>query len=50
LQGGIAAETVVLDYVAFYKAGRRLYAAPPPLQPAEPALLATTRRVTNGWH
>jgi NodT family efflux transporter outer membrane factor (OMF) lipoprotein len=52
-QTAIAAETVVLDYVAFYKAlggGWELYTDLPPLPPAQPALLATARRVTNGWH
>ena len=52
-QTAIAAETVVLDYVAFYKAlggGWELYADLPPLPPAQPALLATARRITNGWH
>ncbi len=52
-QTAIAAEAVVLDYVAFYKAaggGWELYADLPPIPPAQPALAATVRRVTNGWH
>jgi NodT family efflux transporter outer membrane factor (OMF) lipoprotein len=52
-QNAIAAEKVVLDYVAFYKAlggGWELYADLPPLPAAQPALMATVRRVTNGWH
>jgi outer membrane protein TolC len=52
-QTAIAAEVVALDYVAFYKAlggGWELYADLPPIPPAQPALLATARRVTNGWH
>jgi NodT family efflux transporter outer membrane factor (OMF) lipoprotein len=52
-QTAIAAEVVALDYVAFYKAlggGWELYTDLPPIPPAQPALLATARRVTNGWH
>jgi NodT family efflux transporter outer membrane factor (OMF) lipoprotein len=52
-QNAVAAETVVLDYVAFYKTtggGWELYADLPPIPPAQPALMATVRRVTNGWH
>lgn len=45
-------ETVVLDYVAFYKAiggGWEMYASLPPIKPAQPAVMATVRRTTNGW-
>jgi NodT family efflux transporter outer membrane factor (OMF) lipoprotein len=52
-QAAIAAEAVVLDYVAFYKAlggGWELYTGLPPIKPAQPALAATVRRVTDGWH
>jgi NodT family efflux transporter outer membrane factor (OMF) lipoprotein len=52
-QTAIAAEVVALDYVAFYKAlggGWELYTDLPPIPPAQPALLATARRVMNGWH
>jgi NodT family efflux transporter outer membrane factor (OMF) lipoprotein len=51
-QTAIQAETVVLDYVAFYKAlggGWEMYATLPPIKPAQPALMATVRRTTNGW-
>jgi NodT family efflux transporter outer membrane factor (OMF) lipoprotein len=52
-QTAIASEAVVLDYIAFYKAlggGWELYADLPPIPQAQPALMATVRRVTNGWH
>ena len=52
-QTAIAAEVVVLDYVAFYKAlggGWELYADLPPMPLPQPALIATGRRLTNGWH
>jgi NodT family efflux transporter outer membrane factor (OMF) lipoprotein len=52
-QTAIAADIVVLRYVAFYKAlggGWELYAELPPLPPAEPAVIAAARRLTNGWH
>jgi NodT family efflux transporter outer membrane factor (OMF) lipoprotein len=52
-QAAIAAETVVLDYVAFYKAlggGWELYTDLPPIPQAQPAVMATVRRVTDGWH
>jgi NodT family efflux transporter outer membrane factor (OMF) lipoprotein len=52
-QAAVAAETVVLDYVAFYKAtggGWEMYADLPPIKPAQPALMATVRRVSNGFH
>jgi len=51
-QTAIQAETVVLDYVAFYKAlggGWEMYATLPPIKPAQPALMATVRRTTDGW-
>jgi NodT family efflux transporter outer membrane factor (OMF) lipoprotein len=52
-QSAIAAEAVVLDYVAFYKAlggGWELYTDLPPIKPAQPALAASVRRATDGWH
>jgi NodT family efflux transporter outer membrane factor (OMF) lipoprotein len=52
-QTAIAAEIVVLRYVAFYKAlggGWELYAELPPIPPAQPAVIAAARRLTNGWH
>jgi NodT family efflux transporter outer membrane factor (OMF) lipoprotein len=51
-QTALAAEVVALDYVAFYKAlggGWELYAELPPIPAPQPALLATARRLTNGW-
>ncbi len=51
-QQAIVAEAVVLDYVAFYKAmggGWEMYSTLPPIPPAQPALLATVRRTTDGW-
>jgi NodT family efflux transporter outer membrane factor (OMF) lipoprotein len=51
-QTAVAAETVVLDYVAFYKAlggGWELYADLPPIKPAQPAVMATVRRVSDGF-
>jgi NodT family efflux transporter outer membrane factor (OMF) lipoprotein len=52
-QHAIAQEVVVLQYVAFYKAlggGWELYDELPPIPDAQPALIATVRRVTNDWH
>jgi NodT family efflux transporter outer membrane factor (OMF) lipoprotein len=52
-QTAVVAEAVVLDYVAFYKAlggGWELYTDLPPIPVAQPAVIATVRRVTNGWH
>jgi NodT family efflux transporter outer membrane factor (OMF) lipoprotein len=52
-QTAIAAEIVVLRYVAFFKAlggGWELYAELPPIPVAQPAVMATVRRLTNGWH
>jgi NodT family efflux transporter outer membrane factor (OMF) lipoprotein len=52
-QTAIAAEIVVLRYVAFFKAlggGWELYDTLPPIPAAQPALIATARRLTNGWH
>jgi hypothetical protein len=43
----------MLDYITFYKAlggGWELYADLPPIPAAQPALMATVRRVTDGWH
>jgi len=44
---------VVLQFVAFYKVlggGWELYDELPPIPDAQPALIATVRRVTNNWH
>jgi NodT family efflux transporter outer membrane factor (OMF) lipoprotein len=52
-QNAVAEEVVVLQYVAFYKAlggGWELYDELPPLPEAQPALVATVRRVVNDWH
>ncbi len=52
-QTAVAAEIVVLRYVSFYKAlggGWELYAELPPIPPAQPAVIAAGRRLTNGWH
>jgi len=52
-QTAIAAEIVVLRYVAFFKAlggGWELYAELPPIPVAQPAVIAAGRRLTNGWH
>jgi outer membrane protein TolC len=49
----VAAEAVVLRYIAFYKAlggGWELYNELPPIPPAQPAIMATVRRLTDGWH
>jgi NodT family efflux transporter outer membrane factor (OMF) lipoprotein len=53
VQTAVAAENVERDYVAFYKAlggGWELYTDLPPIPAAQPAVMATVRRVTNGWH
>jgi outer membrane protein TolC len=52
-QTAVAAEAVVLRYIAFYKAlggGWELYNELPPLPPVQPALVAAVRRLTNGSH
>jgi NodT family efflux transporter outer membrane factor (OMF) lipoprotein len=52
-QTAAATGAVVLDYIAFYKAlggGWELYADLPPIPAAQPAVMATVRRVTDGWH
>ena len=52
-QNAIAQEAAVLQYIALYKAlggGWELYDELPPLKEAQPALLATVRRLTNDWH
>jgi NodT family efflux transporter outer membrane factor (OMF) lipoprotein len=52
-QTAVVAEAVALDYVAFYKAlggGWEPYTDLPPIPPAQPALAASVRRVTDGWH
>jgi NodT family efflux transporter outer membrane factor (OMF) lipoprotein len=52
-QDAIAEEVVVLQYVAFYKAlggGWELYDELPPVPDAQPAVIATVRRLLNDWH
>jgi len=51
-QNAIAQEAVVIQYIALYKAlggGWELYDELPPLKEAQPALLASVRRLTNDW-
>ena len=51
-QNAIAQEAVVIQYIALYKAlggGWELYDELPPLKEAQPALVATVRRLTNDW-
>jgi NodT family efflux transporter outer membrane factor (OMF) lipoprotein len=51
-QNAIAEEVVVLQYVAFYKAlggGWELYDELPPIPDAQPAVIATVRRLVNDW-
>jgi outer membrane protein TolC len=48
-----AAEVAMQSYLAFYKAlggGWELYDELPPIPEAQPAVIATVRRLTNGWH
>jgi hypothetical protein len=43
----------VLRYVTFYEAlggGWELYNELPPIPPADPAIIASVRRLTDGWH
>jgi len=52
-QNAVAQELVVLQYVAFYKAlggGWELYDELPPIPQAQPAVIATVRRLMDGWH
>ncbi len=52
-QDAVAQEAVALQYVALYKAlggGWELYDELPPLKEAQPAILATVRRLSNDWH
>ena len=52
-QNAVAQEAVAMQYIALYKAlggGWELYDELPPLKEAQPALLATVRRLTNDWH
>jgi outer membrane protein TolC len=47
------AEAIVLRYIVIYKAlggGWELFTELPPLPPAQPALVAGVRRLTDGWH
>src|SRR5262249_21694978 len=48
-----AAQVVMQAYIAFYKArerGGELYDKSPPIPAPQPAVIATVRRLTNGWH
>jgi len=48
-----AGQVVTEAYVAFYKAlggGWELYDELPPIPAPQPAVIATVRRLTNGWH
>jgi NodT family efflux transporter outer membrane factor (OMF) lipoprotein len=52
-QTAISEEVVMLQYVAFYKAlggGWELYDELPPIPGPQPAIIATVRRVVDGWH
>jgi NodT family efflux transporter outer membrane factor (OMF) lipoprotein len=52
-QDAIAEEVIALQYVAFYKAlggGWELYDELPPIPDAQPAVVATVRRLLNDWH
>jgi NodT family efflux transporter outer membrane factor (OMF) lipoprotein len=52
-QYAVAQEAVVVQYIALYKAlggGWELYDELPPLHEAQPAIVATVRRLTNDWH
>jgi NodT family efflux transporter outer membrane factor (OMF) lipoprotein len=48
-----AAQVAMQSYIAFYKAlggGWELYDELPPIPPAQPAVIAAVRRLTNAWH
>ena len=52
-QNAVAQEAVVIQYIALYKAlggGWELYDELPPLKEAQPAVVASIRRITNDWH
>lgn len=52
-QNAVAEGVSVLQYVAFYKAlggGWELYDELPPIPVAQPAIIATVRRLVDGWH
>jgi NodT family efflux transporter outer membrane factor (OMF) lipoprotein len=52
-QKALAGQVVMNSYIAFYKAlggGWELYDELPPIPPAQPAVIAAVRRLTNGWH
>jgi len=52
-QNAIAEEAVVLQFIAFYKAlggGWELFDELPPIPVAQPAIIATVRRLVDGWH
>jgi outer membrane protein TolC len=51
-QSAIAQQAVVIQYIALYKAlggGWELYDDLPAVPVAQPAVVATVRRLTNGW-
>jgi NodT family efflux transporter outer membrane factor (OMF) lipoprotein len=51
-QNAIAEEAVLIQFVAFYKAlggGWELFDDLPPLPDAQPAVIATMRRLVDGW-
>jgi len=52
-QDSVAQANVELQYVAFYKAlggGWELYDTLPPIPEPQPALVASVRRLVDGWH
>lgn len=52
-QAAVAKEAVLIQYIALYKAlggGWELYDALPPIKGAQPAVVATVRRVLDDWH
>jgi NodT family efflux transporter outer membrane factor (OMF) lipoprotein len=51
-RNAVAEEAIVIQFVAFYKAlggGWELFDSLPPLPDSQPALIATVRRLTDGW-
>ena len=52
-QTAVAQEAVITEYIALYKAlggGWELYDELPPIREAQPAVIATARRLTSDWH
>lgn len=52
-QAAVAQQETIIQYVALYKAlggGWELYDALPPIKGAQPAVVATVRRVLDDWH